>query len=403
MLKAEEIKSILKENIDVLPDATSRSILLEKFYTQGLPGNKNEEYKFTPLGQTLGKSAHWISDVPKQASQTGQAEPIAGTLHIQLLAGSPLNIPTQLPEGLFIEIDTADFSVNSEDPFALLNGAMRKSTLLLKATKPVETVIHLDHLPCSVSFAGSIRIHVSEGASLTVIETLPRAGSEFCNLLLNSEVKQDANLNFAVQQSAGPSLNIVYNAQILQKSNSRVETFTLTTDGGIVRNNFKYLVDGEAAEANVFGLYLLSGKTLADNHTVVDHMVPNANSNELFKGIISDQAKGVFNGKIFVRQDAQKTNAFQSNRNILLSDKATVNTKPQLEIWADDVKCSHGCTTGQLDDNALFYLRSRGIDKKAAQAMLLNAFAVEVVERINHPFLKDWASKLVASKISNLS
>jgi len=402
MLKSEDINSSLQKIVLGLSDGSSRSNLLDRFIQHGLPNNKNEEYKFTPIGQSLSKSTDWINDLTKQASQTGQPEPIPGTIPIALLGGVPLNIPTQLPEGLSIYTDNHDWSVNLEDPFALLNGAMRKSTLVIKASKPIDQVIHLDHLPCSVSFAGSIKIVVLKDSSLSIIETLPTNGSDFCNLSLSAEVQESASLNFAVQQSTASTLNVVYNASIRQASDSRTETFTLTTDGGIVRNNFKYLVDGESAEANVFGLYLIGGKTLADNHTVVDHLVPNANSNELFKGIMADQSRGIFNGKIFVRQDAQKTNAFQSNRNILLSDKATVNTKPQLEIWADDVKCFHGCTTGQLDDNAMFYLRSRGIDRKSAQAMLLNAFAVEVVERINHPFIREWASKKVAEKISIL-
>ena len=402
MLKAEDLKSTLQERIKSLPNEQFRVRHMEDFLRQGLPGNRHEEYKFTPIGQSLGKSTNWITETTQTAVPTGQPQPIENTLHLPLLAGVPLNIPAKLPEGLSIQIDETDFSVASQDPFALLNGAMRKSTLVLKATKPVEMVLHLDHLPSSVSFASSIKILVTEHAALSVIETLPSTGSEICNLSLVAEVKSNGSLNFATQQSMVNHLNVVYNAAIRQESNSKTETFTLTTDGGMVRNNFNYLVDGEAAEANVFGLYLIGGKTLADNHTVVDHKVPNANSNELFKGIIADQAKGVFNGKIFVRQDAQKTNAFQSNRNILLSDKATVNTKPQLEIWADDVKCSHGCTTGQLDDQALFYLRSRGIDKKSAQAMLMNAFAVEVVERISHPFIKDWATKKVIEKIATL-
>jgi Fe-S cluster assembly protein SufD len=150
------------------------------------------------------------------------------------------------------------------------------------------------------------------------------------------------------------------------------------------------------------GLYLLNGKTLADNHTVVDHRVPNANSNELFKGVMHGHSKGVFNGKIFVQQDAQKTNAFQSNRNIILSESASVNTKPQLEIWADDVKCSHGCTTGQLDEEALFYLQSRGIDKSSAQSMLLHAFAGEVTEKIQIESIRESISKMVQEKISSL-
>ena len=142
------------------------------------------------------------------------------------------------------------------------------------------------------------------------------------------------------------------------------------------------VVDGYDVETHLYGLYMTGQQTIADNHTVVDHRQPNSVSNELYKGIMAGQSKGVFNGKIFVRPHAQKTNAYQTNRNILLGDSASVNTKPQLEIWADDVKCSHGCTTGQLDEEALFYLRSRGISEKTARSMVLFAFASSTFSEI---------------------
>jgi Fe-S cluster assembly protein SufD len=166
-----------------------------------------------------------------------------------------------------------------------------------------------------------------------------------------------------------------------------------------VRNNFTLVVDGENCESHFHGLYLLHGNTLSDNHTVVDHQKPNSFSNELYKGIMDGHSKGVFNGKIFVRPHAQKTNAFQSNRNILLSDTATVNTKPQLEIWADDVKCSHGCTSGQLDDEALFYLQSRGIPAPTAKAMLLYAFALDVLAPVKNEVVRNYLDGLISDRL----
>jgi Fe-S cluster assembly protein SufD len=170
-------------------------------------------------------------------------------------------------------------------------------------------------------------------------------------------------------------------------------------DGKFIRNNLQVILDGEGCESHLLGLYLVQGDTLVDNHTVVDHKKANAFSNELYKGIVDDNARGVFNGKIFVRPNAQKTNAFQSNRNILLSDKATVNTKPQLEIWADDVKCSHGCTTGQLDEEALFYLRARGIGEDTARAMMLYAFAGEVIESLKSETIKSYIDSLISERL----
>src|SRR5690606_4490669 len=137
-----------------------------------------------------------------------------------------------------------------------------------------------------------------------------------------------------------------------------------------------------------------------DNHNIVDHTIPHAESNELYKGILADQSRGVFNGKIFVRQDAQKTNAFQSNRNILLSNDASVNTKPQLEIWADDVKCSHGCTIGQMDEEQLFYLRARGLSYESARAMLLHAFAADVIQTIKIEGIRSLLEDLIIERLS---
>ena len=147
------------------------------------------------------------------------------------------------------------------------------------------------------------------------------------------------------------------------------------------------------------GITLIGKDQLVDHHTFVDHAMPNCNSNELYKGIFDENAKGVFNGKVMVRPDAQKTNAFQSNNNLLLTDSASIDTKPQLEIYADDVACSHGCTIGQLDENALFYLRSRGIAKKEAQAMLMYAFANDVLENIKLSELKDKLNRIIADKL----
>jgi Fe-S cluster assembly protein SufD len=149
----------------------------------------------------------------------------------------------------------------------------------------------------------------------------------------------------------------------------------------------------------MFGLYIPNGKQHIDNHTAVDHAKPNSNSNELYKGILKDKSVGVFNGKIFVREDAQKTNAFQSCKNVLMSTEATMNTKPQLEIWADDVKCSHGTTTGQLNTDALFYMQARGISKEAARSLLMLAFAQDVIDKMEIPAIKAYLEELIVGKI----
>lgn len=169
-----------------------------------------------------------------------------------------------------------------------------------------------------------------------------------------------------------------------QAKDSHFRINTITLNGGLVRNNLNIRVNGENCTTDLYGAYVLNGKQHVDNHTVVDHKVANCLSNELYKGVIDDSATAVFNGKVFVRQDAQKINAFQSNGNVLLSDNASVNSKPELEIYADDVKCSHGSTTGQLDDEAIFYLEARGISKEKARALLVSAFIGEVLEHIEN-------------------
>src|SRR5439155_13490905 len=163
------------------------------------------------------------------------------------------------------------------------------------------------------------------------------------------------------------------------------------------RNETRVLLDGEGCEATVNGLYMASGRQHIDNFTVIDHAKPRCASHELYKGILNDQAHGVFNGKIFVRQDAQKTDAKQTNKVLLLSDDAVINTKPQLEIFADDVKCTHGATVGQLDTDAIFYLRSRGIDLESARGLLTYAFANDIIDRIKIEPLRERLEKQITA------
>jgi Fe-S cluster assembly protein SufD len=170
--------------------------------------------------------------------------------------------------------------------------------------------------------------------------------------------------------------------------NSNVSTHAFTLGGRLVRNDIVAVLDGEGAEATLNGLYLADGDRLVDTHTTIDHAKAHCPSHEIYKGILGGNAKAVFNGKIIVRQDAQKTDAKQTNRALLLSDHATINTKPQLEIFADDVKCTHGAAIGQLDEDALFYLRARGLTFAEARDLLIHAFAGEIIERVQIAPLK---------------
>jgi Fe-S cluster assembly protein SufD len=186
---------------------------------------------------------------------------------------------------------------------------------------------------------------------------------------------------------------------VKQGKNCTCTVDTFSFGGKFIRNNLSFLLEGQHSESNMRGITLIGENQLVDHHTLVDHAVANCQSNEMYKGIFDDNAKGVFNGKVMVRPDSQKTNAFQSNNNLLLTDSASIDTKPQLEIYADDVACSHGCTVGQLDDDALFYLRSRGIPFKEAQAMLMYAFANDVLSNVKIPELKQKINRIIAEKL----
>ena len=212
-------------------------------------------------------------------------------------------------------------------------------------------------------------------------------------------VMDNAIVEYYKIQNYSVNSNHVGTTHIRQVGKCYVHTVTISLDGGMIRNNIDIIMEKAGNEGHMYGLYLLKGRTHVDNHTLVDNTKPNCFSNELYKGIVDDYATGVFSGKIFVRPDAQKTNAYQTNKNIVLSKTATVNTKPQLEIFADDVKCSHGCTIGQLDETAMFYMQQRGIPKKEAKALLMYAFSNAVIESIKIPELKQRITKIIATKL----
>lgn len=208
--------------------------------------------------------------------------------------------------------------------------------------------------------------------------------ANFCNSITEVSVEDNAFLTIDKIQYESEQSFHVNTEEIQQAKNSNFTINTFTLNGGLVRNNLHINVNGENCESNLNGAYLLKNRQHVDNHSVVDHKVPNCESNELYKGVIDDNSTAVFNGKVFVRQDAQKINAFQSNGNVLLSDSATINSKPELEIYADDVKCSHGSTTGQLDEEAVFYLRARGLSEKSARHLMVSAFIGEVIEKVEN-------------------
>lgn len=269
-------------------------------------------------------------------------------------------------------------------------------------TRPVH-IMHISNSGDAAQVTSMRNLVIAEPCSkITIIESYHSVDNN-CRGLINTVteivVKENAFVEHVKAQLDADSMNQVNFTQVIQEKNSTFDTVTVTLSGQLVRNNLHIRLNGVNCTSHLFGLYILDGSQVVDNHTLVDHAKPNCFSNELYKGVIGGKASGVFNGKIFVREDAQKTNAYQSNKNILLTDDAQMNTKPQLEIFADDVKCTHGATTGQMDEEALFYLRARGIGEQSAKAMLNIAFASDVLNNIKNDILKENLLNLSVMKL----
>jgi len=219
------------------------------------------------------------------------------------------------------------------------------------------------------------------------------------NSVTEMYVNKRAIVDYYKIQNDNSNASLIDNSYINQKQESICSVHTFSFGGKLTRNNLNYYQNGERINSILKGITIIGDKQHVDHNTLVHHTEPNCESHQDYKGVYGENSTGVFNGKIIVDKIAQKTNAFQSNKNILISDKATINTKPQLEIFADDVKCSHGCTIGQLDESALFYLRSRGIPEKEAKALLMYAFSNNVLSSVQIPELKQRINKIIANKL----
>jgi Fe-S cluster assembly protein SufD len=402
----------------------SRVKAIAQLKKSGLPNGKSEEYRFTPITKSLQKNFSWATN-PAASSLNKIDEFLIEGIDANVLVfvngiyskslskiispASQIKIGS-LSDSIESEIGQKHFDklVNSEaDAFAGMNTAFWQDGIFIHVPKntTVEKPIFIlnvnDAAKEQVIAHTRLLVVIEENSSLSIIEKSDSTGTNpvFHTYTEEISIAANASLDYCKIQNDSGKVTQVANTTIHQSNSSKVNSFTLTTNGEMIRNNFTILIDGENCESHFHGIYLLTGNTLVDNHTVVDHQKPHSYSNELYKGIMDGNSKGVFNGKIYVRPHAQKTNAFQSNRNILMSETATVNTKPQLEIWADDVKCSHGCTTGQLDDEALFYIQSRGIPYDSAKAMLLYAFALDVLTLIKNETLKNYLDKLISERL----
>jgi Fe-S cluster assembly protein SufD len=266
--------------------------------------------------------------------------------------------------------------------------------------QPVQMVNMIDH-DRRLFLQNRNIIILGRNSSLTLVhcdDSLNHQTS-LTNTITEVYLGEQASIDHYKLQNINNHSSVVNSSWFHQEKGSRLSTNVIVLNGGLIRNDIYVKMNGESCDSSIHGLYLVDKDQHVDNEVYVEHFKPNGTSTQLFKGIIDDQARAVFNGHILVHRYAQKTSAYQSNRNLLLTDKAVVNTKPFLEIYADDVKCSHGATVGQLDQDALFYFRSRGLSRENARLLLMYAFAAEVINKISIEALKLRIDDLVKKRL----
>ncbi|GDX53059.1 Fe-S cluster assembly protein SufD [Bacteroidota bacterium] len=393
------------------------------FLQSGFPSVKHEEWRFTPLENSLKKiqkisSADSVS-LPAEAEKIiASLEPI-DAYKIIVVNGKPVSVSAEIdgtvsfPFGEGIRMGLfGKYLTTEKETFNALNTALTNDGVFihLKKNSQTEKPIHIisvhDNREEGIYSTSRILIVAEEGAKAHIVETHISTAEKFSLQNLGAEiiVKQNARIEYHLIQHfslLGKSeASVIDSRQVVLEKDSFCNFTTVSMSGALIRNNLHMLFNAQNGEGHLYGLYLPSKNELMDNHSLVDHAMPNCFSNEFYKGIMTENGKGVFNGKIMVRKDAQKTNAYQNNRNLLLSDDAGLNAKPQLEIFADDVKCSHGATSGQLDEDAMFYLRARGIGEMEAKKLLTLAFAEDVLVQTKHEGLHNQIDKWIEKKLS---
>lgn len=382
-----------------------REAAFQKLLQQEVPSTRHEEWKYTnirsvwkKLGESAGEttaapSPHWQGDALKVRLAGGQVVEPAEVETANYIVCSLKKAFEKHQDKL--QAYFAKHTHLQDDYFVLLNNALWSDGLFVwvkrgqtlpqtlavffeEGQSTLENTRHLflleegAQLECAYFFTGDSPIH------------------SLHNCITEAYLAKDASMKHYIAEAEAFHHSRVLRTFADVEQNANYYNVTFVLGGHVARHDLCAALKGTHAEAHFYGLTYLRGNAHTDHHTVVDHIAPKTQSNELYKGVYDGQSAGVFNGKIYVRPDAQQTNAFQSNRTILLTPEASINTKPQLEIWADDVKCSHGATIGQLDEDALFYLRARGIPKAQAKALLLQAFAGEVLDYVGNDSLKEY-------------
>lgn len=395
-------------------DGHARREAVTYFQEKGIPSKKWEDYKYVnPEG--LFRIGEFMSNAPVIREVTEldveRMTVIPGAMKLVVVNGvfnPSLSKLDRLPKGVTVKsIDDAvlsdavakahfgKYAKANSDPFVAWNTALNIGGVFvhIAANTQCEVPIHILHIAgneAASTWHPRNLIVADRDSKAEVLESFETIGpvKTLTNVVTEVVAGMNAHLDHYRLQVEGLGGHQVNTTNVLTHKGSNYTTHTYSLSGAWVRNNLNIGFAEQHTETYLYGLYVLDNTRVADNHSVVDHSLPNCISNELYKGVMSGKSTAVFNGKIFVRRDAQKTNAYQTNRNILLSDDATVNTKPQLEIYADDVKCSHGTSTGRLDEDALFYLRARGIGETAARKLLVRAFVEEVVDKIPNEAVK---------------
>ena len=416
-----------EERIDVHAELHDvRTAAIKNFENKGFPTKKEEAWKYTSLSAILKND---FSVFPKKENAIEFSEVkkyflheidtykvvfvdgvfssfLSSTTHDGLdvcLMSSALTKPKykMIIDEYFNKIASNDESMTSLNTAFSLEGAYINIPKSKVVEKPIEIINFSTGTEAALLVQPRNLIVVGENAYVQIIE---RHQSINENPVLTNSVTEifamkRAIVDYYKVQNDRLEASLIDNTYIAQKDQSNVSVHTFSFGGNLTRNNLNFYHQGEHIDSTLKGITIIEGKQHVDHYTLVQHATPHCESHQNYKGIYDDRSTGVFNGKIFVEKEAQKTDAFQKNNNILLSDKATINAKPQLEIFADDVKCSHGCTIGQLDERAMFYMQSRGIPKKEAKALLMYAFSNEVIESIKIPELKQRITKIIATKL----
>ena len=400
------VEAIKKHSIANPISNIESSKAFSHFLNNGFPTNKDEEWKYTSLKKLI--SNDFV--IEAEGEEISQNEIDNSTLKTknQIIFLNGVLVKKPELEGVLITSFT-DKNPSFEDAFTALNAAYASNGYSINVDKNAHIEACIEVIFLSKNKNNNFiqyrnKIDLNENSSIKIIEHFKCLDNNLCftNSLTNINLEKNSNIEFNKLQNHNDFQIVVDNTVVNQEEKSYSTVNTLLLGGKFTRNNLSFYQNGEYCESNMNGVVVLNNNEFGDNHTYVDHKNANCESNELYKGIYLDKSKGVFNGKIMVRPDAQKINAFQANNNLLLSENSSINSKPQLEIYADDVKCSHGCTIGQLDDDALFYMRTRGISKEDAKTILTFAFASEAIEKLSIDELSDITKKEMKKKL-NLS